>query len=102
MLLKFLVKHSLALWKWTARIFPNTVLLFLVAGLVEKPDAERAPSNLVSIRRYVLMSDIFDIFVINLLVLVARSNWLMLLTPRLKTSLLKLLGLTGVALIVMV
>jgi UTP-glucose-1-phosphate uridylyltransferase len=25
-----LVKHSLALWNWMVRIFPNTVLLFLV------------------------------------------------------------------------
>ncbi|MDA8913619.1 UTP--glucose-1-phosphate uridylyltransferase GalU [Amylibacter sp.] len=33
----------------------------LVAGLVEKPDAKRAPSNLASIGRYVLTPDIFDI-----------------------------------------
>ena len=33
----------------------------MVAGLVEKPDAERAPSNLASIGRYVLAPDIFDI-----------------------------------------
>jgi UTP--glucose-1-phosphate uridylyltransferase len=33
----------------------------LVAGLFEKPDAERAPSNLASIGRYVLTTDIFDI-----------------------------------------
>ena len=32
-----------------------------VAGLVEKPAAVDAPSNLASIGRYVLMSDIFDI-----------------------------------------
>lgn len=32
-----------------------------VAGLVEKPDADKAPSNLASIGRYVLTSDIFDI-----------------------------------------
>ena len=32
-----------------------------VAGLVEKPDADRAPSNLASIGRYVLTPDIFDI-----------------------------------------
>ena len=32
-----------------------------VAGLVEKPDADKAPSNLVSIGRYVLTPDIFDI-----------------------------------------
>ena len=32
-----------------------------VAGLVEKPDTETAPSNLASIGRYVLTSDIFDI-----------------------------------------
>ena len=31
----------------------------LVAGLVEKPDAERAPSSLASIVRYVLTPDIF-------------------------------------------
>lgn len=33
----------------------------LVAGLVEKPDAEQAPSNLASIGRYVLTPDIFNI-----------------------------------------
>ena len=32
-----------------------------VAGLVEKPDAGKAPSNLASIGRYVLTPDIFDI-----------------------------------------
>ena len=32
-----------------------------VAGLVEKPDANKAPSNLASIGRYVLTPDIFDI-----------------------------------------
>jgi UTP--glucose-1-phosphate uridylyltransferase len=32
-----------------------------VAGLVEKPDAASAPSNLASIGRYVLTPDIFDI-----------------------------------------
>ena len=32
-----------------------------VVGLVEKPDADKAPSNLVSIGRYVLTPDIFDI-----------------------------------------
>ena len=31
-----------------------------IAGLVEKPDASDAPSNLVSIGRYVLTPDIFD------------------------------------------
>ena len=31
-----------------------------IAGLVEKPDADDAPSNLASIRRYVLTPDIFD------------------------------------------
>ena len=31
-----------------------------IAGLVEKPDADDAPSNLASIRRYVLAPDIFD------------------------------------------
>ena len=35
---------------------PNTVI-----GLVEKPDVEKAPSNLASIGRYVLTPDIFDI-----------------------------------------
>ena len=33
----------------------------LVVGLVEKSDAERAPSNLASIGRYVLTPDIFNI-----------------------------------------
>ena len=33
----------------------------LVAGLVEKPNFENAPSNLASIGRYVLTPDIFDI-----------------------------------------
>ncbi len=38
-----------------------------VAGLVEKPDADKAPSNLASIGRYVLTPDIFNIlFVISL------------------------------------
>ena len=32
-----------------------------VAGLVEKPAADKAPSNLASIGRYVLTPDIFDI-----------------------------------------
>jgi len=32
-----------------------------VAGLVEKPDFEHAPSNLASIGRYVLTPDIFDV-----------------------------------------
>ena len=32
-----------------------------VAGLVEKPDADKVPSNLASIGRYVLTPDIFDI-----------------------------------------
>lgn len=32
-----------------------------VAGLVEKPENEKAPSNLASIGRYVLTADIFDI-----------------------------------------
>ena len=32
-----------------------------VAGLIEKPDTEKAPSNLASIGRYVLTPDIFDI-----------------------------------------
>ena len=32
-----------------------------VAGLVEKPDADKAPSNLASIGRYVLTPDIFEI-----------------------------------------
>ena len=32
-----------------------------VAGLIEKPDVEKAPSNLASIGRYVLTPDIFDI-----------------------------------------
>ena len=31
-----------------------------IAGLVEKPEASDAPSNLISIGRYVLTSDIFD------------------------------------------
>jgi UTP--glucose-1-phosphate uridylyltransferase len=31
-----------------------------IAGLVEKPDASKAPSNLASIGRYVLTPDIFD------------------------------------------
>ena len=33
----------------------------LVAGLIEKPNFENAPSNLASIGRYVLTPDIFDI-----------------------------------------
>ena len=32
-----------------------------IAGLVEKPEADKAPSNLASIGRYVLTPDIFDI-----------------------------------------
>ena len=32
-----------------------------VAGLVEKPELDKAPSNLISIGRYVLTPDIFDI-----------------------------------------
>lgn len=37
------------------------VELELLAGFVERPNAERAPSNLASIGRYVLMPGIFDI-----------------------------------------
>ena len=33
----------------------------LVAGIIEKPDFENAPSDLASIGRYVLTPDIFDI-----------------------------------------
>lgn len=33
----------------------------LVAGPIEKPDADKAPSNLASIGRYLLTPDIFDI-----------------------------------------
>ena len=32
-----------------------------MAGLVEKPDPDKAPSNLASIGRYVLTPEIFDI-----------------------------------------
>ena len=32
-----------------------------IGGLVEKPDADKVPSNLVSIGRYILTPDIFDI-----------------------------------------
>jgi len=32
-----------------------------VVGLVEKPDVKKAPLNLVSIGRYILTPDIFDI-----------------------------------------
>ena len=32
-----------------------------MAGLDEKPDADKAPSNLASIGRYVLTPDIFDV-----------------------------------------
>ena len=32
-----------------------------VAGLIEKPEADKAPSNLASIGRYVLTPDIFEI-----------------------------------------
>ena len=32
-----------------------------VAGLVEKPDADKAPFNLASIGRYILTPDIFDL-----------------------------------------
>ena len=41
-------------------VVPNETL-GSVAGLVEKPDADEAPSNLASIGRYVLTPDIFDI-----------------------------------------
>ena len=33
----------------------------VVAGLIEKPDLDKAPSNFASIGRYVLTPDIFDI-----------------------------------------
>ena len=33
----------------------------MVAGLIEKPDLDKAPSNFASIGRYVLTPDIFDI-----------------------------------------
>ena len=35
--------------------------LFVVSDMVEKPDAENAPSNLAIIGRYILTEDIFDI-----------------------------------------
>ena len=41
-------------------VVPNDELGSVV-GLVEKPDADKAPSNLASIGRYVLTPDIFDI-----------------------------------------
>ena len=41
-------------------VVPN-VELGSVAGLVEKPDADKAPPNLASIGRYVQTPDIFDI-----------------------------------------
>ena len=34
----------------------------LVSGLIEKPNFENSPSNLASIGRYILTTDIFDIF----------------------------------------
>ena len=60
-----------------------------VAGLVEKPDIDKAPSNFASIGRYVLTPDIFDIIVSNQLVLVERSNWLMRLTLKQQVMRLK-------------
>ena len=73
-----------------------------VAGLFEKIDADKAPSNLVSIVGYIcpLISSIFC--VISLLELAARSNWLTLLILRQKMMLLRLLNLMGVALTVIV
>lgn len=41
-------------------VVPNKELRS-VAGLIEKPDVDNAPSNLASIGRYVLTPDIFDI-----------------------------------------
>ena len=41
-------------------VLPNKELRS-VAGLIEKPDVDNAPSNLASIGRYVLTPDIFDI-----------------------------------------
>ncbi|MDB2524211.1 sugar phosphate nucleotidyltransferase [Amylibacter sp.] len=41
-------------------VMPNGIPSF-VAGLIEKPDANNLPSNISSIGRYVLASDIFNI-----------------------------------------
>jgi hypothetical protein len=71
----------------------------LVAGLFEKPDAEKRLQiwRLLGVMYSCLIFSIFC--VISLLERVVKSNWLKLSTPRLKTILLKLLNLTGVALI---
>ena len=48
-----LIFRNMALWCQMARVRG-------ISGLVEKPDANAAPSNLASIGRYVLTPDIFD------------------------------------------
>jgi hypothetical protein len=71
----------------------------LVAGLFEKPDAEKRLQiwRLLGVMYSCLIFSIFC--VISLLERVVKSNWLKLSTPRLKPILLKLLNLTSVALI---
>ena len=59
-------KSQLSLWGSMGQIYSKYGVVVpnkagkCVAGLVEKPDARDAPSNLASIGRYVLISDIFD------------------------------------------
>jgi UTP--glucose-1-phosphate uridylyltransferase len=53
---KSMVVISLSMGLWCQIGTPGSV-----AGLIEKPEADKAPSNLASIGRYVLTPDIFDI-----------------------------------------
>ena len=61
-----------------------------IAGLVEKPDAMDAPSNLASIGRYVLTPDIFDTCGALRRDQVGKFNWQMRLMSMLSRALSKL------------
>ena len=71
----------------------------LVAGLVEKPDAEGAPSNLANIWSYVLTPDISNILRNQPAGVGGEIQLAEAIHTRLKTILLKLLNLMGFALI---
>lgn len=71
----------------------------IVAGLIEKPDAEKAPSNLASIGRYVLTPDIFNILRHQPAGAGGEIQLADAINTQAKMMLLSLLNLMGVALI---
>ena len=61
-----------------------------IAGLVEKTDADDAPSNLASIGLYVLTPDIFDTLRVSRRDQAGKFNWQMRLISTRNMALLKL------------